>query len=142
MKTLRQIAVTTLFVFVCALMAFTVLAQTNTPPATGSGSSAVPMIAVWNALVVAVVPLIVAGIKKLAPKIPSVVWPLAAVLVGVASNWLAAKAGVLPQSGWALGALCGAAGIGLREIVDQVKQATGVGNTPAPTPAPPAPPAS
>lgn len=143
MKTIKRIAVAALMLLVmfCTVSVF---AQTNTnsaPSLGGLDTTSASMIAVWNALIVALVPLAIAGVKKyLLPNVPGVVWPVAAPLLGIASNWLAVKAGLLPQTGLALGALCGAAGVGLREVIDQVKQVR-ANSTPPPPPPPPLPPA-
>jgi mannose/fructose/N-acetylgalactosamine-specific phosphotransferase system component IIC len=137
MKMIKRIAIAGLMLLMM-FFAVSVFAQTNTnsvPPAGGTAS--VSMVAVWNALIVALVPLVIAAIKKwVLPNVPGVVWPVVAPLLGIASNWLAVKAGLLPQTGLALGALCGAAGVGLREVIDQVKQ---LKPSPSPAPLPPPP---
>ncbi len=124
MKINKRNAVVTAVLCLLVFVAFAVVAQTNTntPPSTVGGTTTVTLAPLWNAAIVVVVPAIIAGIKKLWPAIPSVTWPVLAPLAGVAINWLAAKGHVLPQSGWAVGAALGAAGVGLREIVDQVTQ--------------------
>lgn len=121
------------FTLVCLLMtvfSLAALAQaTNTVPGTGPAVPAAPfdMTVMWNTLVVALVPIIVAGIKKVLPNIPKLAWPVGAAVLGVVSNWLLWKAGALPNSSWALGALCGAAGVGVREITDQTFSAAKLG---------------
>jgi hypothetical protein len=107
--------------FVLALCTTAVLAQpTNSASGTVSPPvSPMDMTMAWNILIAALVPLAVAGIKKLLPNIPKVAWPVGAALLGILSNWLLAEAGALPHSSWELGALCGAAGVGVREIADQ-----------------------
>ena len=138
MKTLKRIAV------VCAiLLAFTLvaLAQVTNGLPVGPAIPALKPDAVtlWNLLIVLVVPLVVLGVRKVTPVLPKITWPVLATLLGVAADWLLAKSGALPQSSWVLGALCGGAGIGLREGTRQVLALVGVQDTttqvaaPAPT---------
>ena len=68
------------------------------------------------------VPLIVALAKFFMPKIPKVYLPIIAVVLGSVIDWISSKLGG-PGVGPILGALLGAAGIGAREILDQLKQA-------------------
>lgn len=142
-----------LFIAICSValvMAASAVAQTNVvaPHAvatnapvnsTAGGAPAAPtdLAATWNLLIVALVPLVVAGIKKVLPKIPKALLPVGATLLGVLANFLAAKAGLLSNNSWQLGALCGAAGVGLREILDQIKS---LFSGPPVTPPPAAPP--
>ena len=105
-----------------------VIAQPANPPAGGiSPKLQVDMVGFWNGLIVLLVPVLVQWIKKALPTVPKVAWPLAATLLGVAADWALAKSGMIPNSSWALGALCGAAGVGLREATKQVVTMTGVG---------------
>lgn len=140
MKIQRKLAVLLLLIVAVLFTATGVYAQvTNAvPPTPGTTPAPFDMTVVWNALVVAVVPLAIAGIKKLLPKIPSVLLPVGAALLGVLANWLLSEAGVLPHTSLALGALCGSAAVGLREIVDQTKQLVG-GSSSGNTPTPPSP---
>ena len=122
MKTLTKLVAFTLVCLLMTVFSLVALAQaTNAVPGAGGTVpvASFDMTMMWNTLVVAVVPIIIAGIKKVLPKIPSLVWPIGAAVLGVASNWLLWKAGALPTSSMALGALCGAAGVGVREIADQ-----------------------
>ena len=76
------------------------------------GAIIMPMIAV-------LVPLAVAGIKKIVPNIPSPLLPIAATLLGLMATLcsnLAGATSINPM--WGL--LLGAAGVGVREIKDQV----------------------
>lgn len=112
--------------------------STNAAPATGVTTPApTDLSALWTAAIAVVVPLVVALLKKLIPSIPKPLLPIGATALGVLSDFLLAKAGALPHTSLALGALAGASGVGVREILDQLKTAvTG------PTPPPPPPPAS
>lgn len=132
---------------VCAiLLAFTLVALaqdtnaalTNAVPIVAATTAVnLDLVTLWNGLVVLVVPLVVLGSKKVLPVLPKITWPLLAVVLGVAADWFLSKYGALPHSSWALGALCGAAGIGLREATKQVLVVIGVGQEA--TPAVPAP---
>ena len=69
-----------------------------------------------------IAPLIVAGIKKLLPKLPTwflptVFAPALGIIAGVIDHY--ATGGHLPLY---LGAILGVAGVGIREAVDQTKQ--------------------
>lgn len=68
-----------------------------------------------------VVPLIIAGMKLLMPKIPSWILPLIAPVLGVLINII--DQAVTSHAGniW-LAAALGLAGVGVREVVDQTKQ--------------------
>ena len=127
----------------CAvLLAFTLVALaqvTNAVPPVANPVVTLDLVNLWNGLIVLVVPLVVLGIKKVLPVLPKITWPIAATLLGVAADWLLAKSGALPHSSWELGALCGAAGIGLREATKQVLVLTGIGQGASATPAPTTP---
>lgn len=73
-------------------------------------------------LVTVIVPLVIYFAKVIVPKIPKWLIPiLAPILGGVAEAVLAYASGGTPNP--ALGAVLGAAGTGLREVVDQIKKA-------------------
>lgn len=117
-----KIAVFTLVCLTTVLFSLTAMAQAATNVVSGGGGTPIVplnMTTLWNTLIVVLIPIVVAGIKKVLPNIPTVAWPVGAALLGVLSNWLLAKAGAIPQSSWELGALCGAAAVGVREIADQ-----------------------
>lgn len=79
-----------------------------------------------------VVPILIAGLKKWIPNIPSWILPVLAPLLGALADLIMQAAGV--QTGGAVkGALLGSAGVGLRELQNQVAQAM-----PKPPPTPPA----
>lgn len=127
------------------MWSLTVMAQTNVAAGTNAvaGGGAVPLpvtdlTPLWNALIAVLVPLAVWGIKKLAPNIPTVLLPIGATGLGVLGNYLLTLSGALPHTSLMLGALAGAAGVGIREITDQTKQLM-AGPTPPPTPPPSAP---
>lgn len=88
-------------------------ADNNPPPADLLG---------WvNMVIVALTPIVIAGIKKLVPVIPGVMFPFIAPVVGLILNWISTFA-----TGHAadpvVGAITGALGLWLRELVDQTKQ--------------------
>lgn len=74
-----------------------------------------------NLIIVALTPIVIAGIKKLAPRIPTMLLPFIAPLIGLALNYIASFA-----TGHAanpiVGAVAGALGVWLRELVDQTKK--------------------
>lgn len=72
-------------------------------------------------LIPLLVPVVIAGIKWVIPSIPTVWLPILAPLLGAAIDLVAYWAG-RPGVDPAVGAVLGAAGVGLREIYDQVKQ--------------------
>jgi len=74
----------------------------------------------WLALIPAVVPLLVALGKALTDKLPSWSLPIVAAGLGELLNYVSGLAGG-PTTTLANGLILGAAGTGLREIVDQVK---------------------
>lgn len=140
MNTTRKCVVLLVLVLSMFAAATLVMAQaTNSVPGTGGSLETVDVTTLWNALIAALVPVAVAAIKKITPNIPKVFWPVMAVGLGVLANWVAAKAGAIPHSSWEIGALCGAAGVGLREIATQSFAASQTavakltGKTPTPT---------
>ena len=76
-------------------------------------------------LIPIVVPLVLAGLKRLAPSLPSWLLPVLAPFLGALSAGLSGVTDV------GTGAVLGAAGVGLREVVDQSRKAI---TTPAATP--------
>lgn len=79
----------------------------------------------YYALIPAAVPLVIAVVKLLLPRIPKVWLPiLAPVLGALADIFIQGAQGGAIQAPW-LGAALGAAGVGLREIADQVRKLNG-----------------
>lgn len=106
-----------------ALASMPVLGQQ--PSATTVGVNAEPF--QWNYLIITViVPLAIALMKLVVPKVPKTWLPIIAPLLGAAIEIL--TSGVFGQNAfWA--AVSGSAGVGLREIYDQLKKAAaGEGN--------------
>lgn len=72
----------------------------------------------WLYAIAIVTPLIVAGVKKLVPNIPSLLLPLSTPVIGLALgaglNWLTAK-----NYGWVDIAQVGGLAVFVREVVDQ-----------------------
>jgi len=81
----------------------------------GSPASGLPAPAL---LIAVVVPLLIAGLKKLFPKIPSAVLPVLAPVLGGLLEALLTSLGH-DAGGLVTGAVSGSAGVGLREIADQ-----------------------
>lgn len=70
-------------------------------------------------IIAAVVPAVVAGFKKVWPSVPKVVLPLAAAALGpVFDIAMTALAGI--ETTGTLAVIAGLAGVGLREIKDQI----------------------
>ena len=101
-----------------ALFPVMAFAQTNTVAV--SGVSAPPSVSPWLALIPIAVPVAIALLKKAAPKIPGWLLPIIAPLMGAAADIALNYAGVATLgAGWS--ALLGSAGVGLREVQDQLK---------------------
>ncbi len=90
------------------------LADSSSAGAPGSASP-------WQLLIPVLVPVLIAGVKWLLPKIPAVALPILAPVLGAALDIVLHYAGATGSNGL-LGAVLGAAGVGLREVVDQVKK--------------------
>jgi hypothetical protein len=102
----------------CACLAATdALAGSTSASASGSTQW-------WEALIPVAVPVVIAGVKLALPKIPSVVLPVLAPVLGAALEIVLHYSGLVDGNG-VLGAVLGAAGVGLREVVDQVKKLQG-----------------
>lgn len=67
-----------------------------------------------------IAPLIVALVKKIKPNIPTFVLPIICTVGGALVTWLASIALHNPNN-ILLGAALGLAGVGVREIIDQLK---------------------
>jgi hypothetical protein len=68
-----------------------------------------------------IVPIVILGVKKVLPSVPSFVLPILAPILGIAIDYVNHFATGAGTNLWASIAL-GAAGVGLREVFDQVKQ--------------------
>jgi hypothetical protein len=100
------------------LAACTGLAATDAPAgSTSAGAPGSP----WQLLIPVLVPVIIAGVKWALPKIPPIALPILAPVLGAGLDIVLHYAGVTSSNG-VLGAVLGAAGVGLREVVDQVKK--------------------
>jgi hypothetical protein len=109
------------FVVVLSLMAaLTVLAQTNSVPIPGA-TNAVPNAELSKLLLAVIVPVVVALAKLVLPKLPSVSLPILAVALGAGADYVGALLGAW-QGSFVVGAVLGSAGVGLREVADQLKQ--------------------
>jgi uncharacterized RDD family membrane protein YckC len=71
----------------------------------------------WDLIIIPVVPVILAIMKQLIPKIPKMWIPIAAAVIGALAELAMGYSGI---PGW--GAILGMAGVGLREIVDQIRK--------------------
>jgi hypothetical protein len=115
---------------IAMLCALPLLASAATGDMTTPASS--PPTPSWlSALIPIAVPIVIAGLKFMLPKLPT--WTLPAIvapLLGTLADLALHYAGV-STLGPAWGALLGSAGVGLREIQDQVKQQIATPATPA-----------
>ncbi len=75
----------------------------------------------WEMLIPVLVPVAIAGLKFLVPKVPPAWLPIIAPVLGAALEITMHFAGLSTGNG-VVGALLGSAGVGLREIVDQLRK--------------------
>lgn len=83
-----------------------------------------------------VVPLLIAGLKTWIPKVPKWALPILAPALGALADFLLQTVGV-NTGGVIKGALLGSAGVGIREIMDQVNQRMAAPTVPPVAPKPP-----
>jgi hypothetical protein len=114
-KMKKLLLLAALFLGACSLA----LAQTVAVVSTGNPTA--DSILTW--LTPVIVPLIIAGVKKVLPSLPTVLLPVLGPVLGAVLDIINHVATGASTNLWAALAL-GAAGVGLREVVDQVKQAT------------------
>jgi len=100
-----------------ALLAWPLYAADSTP---ATAAAAAPVS--WPQVIIPILtPLIIAGVKLIVPRIPSMWLPILAPMLGALLDYVAhlsMGSALNPLAGVALGA----AGVGLREVVDQVKR--------------------
>jgi len=105
---------------VLSVFALTLYAQTNAVPALPSTG---PSASLLLLIIPVAVPLIIALGKFFVPKLPTVLLPILAPALGTLIDYITMKI-----TGGAFSpvtsALLGSAGVGLREILDQVRQQT------------------
>lgn len=77
--------------------------------------------AIAEPLIAVVVPVVIAGIKLAWDRIPKFLLPVVAPFLGIAADFVISWGASVPMMGWKA-ALLGMAGVGLREVVDQVKR--------------------
>ena len=78
--------------------------------------------AIGMPLIAALVPLVVAFIRRMLPSIPKSLLPILAAVVGPVVDQLLALIPTMNAIGWQA-ALLGLAGVGVREVFDQSKKA-------------------
>ncbi len=78
----------------------------------------------WSLVIPAVVPVVIAGVKWALPKVPSVWLPVLAPVLGAGLEVVLHYAGLTSGNGL-VGAMLGSAGVGLREVIDQVRKLQG-----------------
>lgn len=128
--------VTGLFAFLLASVivnttaaSFTLFAQVAplASPAASAVAAAPAAINPWLGLIPLVVPILVTAVKSFVPKIPKLWLPVIAASIGLALALFDHFTGALGGNPMAV-AFLGAAGTGLREIYDQLKQALATPN--------------
>ena len=129
-------------IFLAVMVVVPVWAQTNlpatnsVPPGNVVTLSGIDLSTVLLGLIPVLVPLLVALGKVFVPRLPSWLLPIAAPALGALINWLTSLATGSAASP-VLALALGSAGVGLREIVDQLKQqATSAPAAPPSTPPP------
>lgn len=110
-------SILSVLLFIGAVFTFSVFGQ-EAPPVDEVQKAAFDWLLV---IIPAGVPVLVAIGKKLIPNIPTAVLPIAAAALGVGIDQIAALA-TTHESSILLSALLGSAGVGLREILDQLKK--------------------
>jgi hypothetical protein len=75
----------------------------------------------YQAFIPVIVPLAIAVLKVLLPRLPKVWLPILAPILGAAADIALHQAGLAHGPAW-LGPTLGAAGVGLREVADQVRK--------------------
>jgi hypothetical protein len=117
-----------------AVVSSTPQASTNAPIVLKPGQPTVASNP-WMMLVGIAVPLLIALAKQEIPKLPGWALPILAPLLGAGADYLLGLAG-MNNAGPLIGAAYGLAGVGLREIKDQVQQKAGDLAAPKPPPVP------
>lgn len=121
-------AMLAIFSLIAFLSVSTVFGQTNPPDPSTSNTPAISeqntVTSIVMGFIPVLVPLLIAAKKKIMellsmPKFPSWILPILAVALGELLNWIASLSG--HGAGPLLAALLGMAGIGVRELIDQVK---------------------
>lgn len=114
---------------VLSVMGFSVLAQTNNPPVPGINVPGAQNVGLLLVIIPVAVPFIVALGKFFIPKLPSWSLPILAPALGALIDYITAKTtgGTFSP---VTSALLGSAGVGIREILDQIKKATATPSTP------------
>lgn len=106
---------TNTLVLVClTALTFTTLGQTNAPVPIPGATDAVPDVALSKLLLAIIVPVVVM-IGKTLVKLPKASIPVIAIALGAAADYIGALLGAW-QGAWIVGAVLGAAGIGVRQV--------------------------
>lgn len=113
MKTRIWLFVALFFAGLTALLAETAV----TIPAAASTGISPDSIVQW--LTPIIVPLVIAGLKKVLPAIPSALLPIIAPILGVVID-LVNNLATAHQTNFLVAAALGLAGVGLREVKDQI----------------------
>lgn len=120
-----------LALFVSSAIAQTNLSSTNAPAGPAPAVS-LPSLNIWQLLIPVVVPLVIAGMKYVMPKIPGPALPVIAAIIGPLTDLITSYATGNQANPILAGAL-GLAGVGVREVADQFKQVIATKPTPPST---------
>ena len=106
-------------IFVVLPCSFAAEATTNAVPTTGTTATQVSF--PWVAILTAIIPLIISLLKAALPLVNTRWLPLVSAIIGLLAELLLNFAGFsLPVPG--LGSVLGLAGVGLREVCDQLRK--------------------
>ncbi len=108
----------TIAVLALVALPFAALAADAAAPAANGGS---PSVSPLTALIPLAVPVVIALLKAFLPKIPGMALPIIAPMLGAVADIALHYAGVTTL-GPLWGMVLGSAGVGLRELQDQLKQ--------------------
>ena len=112
--------ITTKWLWFCGLLAltFTAFAQTNGVPAAGGVALPTSAAGYWTLAIAGITPLIVTGIWKLVPKIPTLVLPLITPFIGIGLG-LALNRLTAANLAWMDMAQAGGLAVFIREVFNQ-----------------------
>jgi len=98
-----------------------VLGPTIAWAAEAAAPSGLDLKSLWKLVIPIAVPILIAGAKYLIPMLPGWLIPIVAPLLGGIADALVAWLAAVPANP-VLGLILGSAGVGVREVADQLKQ--------------------
>lgn len=112
--TMPEMKTNTLVLVCLTALTFTAIGQTNAPVPIPGATDAVPDVALSKLLLAVIVPVVVMLGKTLV-KLPKASIPVIAIALGALADYIGALLGAW-QGAWIVGAVLGAAGIGVRQV--------------------------